>query len=296
VTSIPLSILVSICVAQLAAPHAQHHDPRRAWPWRSGSCDPVAIENNHRHMGLGSRCARPSSTPPRKSPRPRSSPRFDLHRLRPDQCSSAVVGGYLFRAAGDMAVVFAMMASYFSRGRSCADDDPVPAPSEERQAKDPRPARRSIFRRAGDGFEAGFERLVGAYEGGPRLGAGHRAVVVTALLLFAIGARCFFTRSWGAISSVRGTPGSCASTCGAAGNPARAVRGVLPGVEDYIRESSPPAIWASSATTSGCRTTSTSPRQRQRDRRALRRRDLVALNNEPRPTADYRRRSAPSSR
>ena len=94
------------------------------------------------------------------------------------------VGGYLF-APLSLSVIFAMLASYFLSRTLVPTMVLYLLAAEERQMRDPRPRRRSIFRRAGDGFEAGFEKLAHAYQGALAWALEHRGWVAGALLAFA---------------------------------------------------------------------------------------------------------------
>jgi hypothetical protein len=66
---------------------------------------------------------------------------------------------------------------------------------------------RSVFRRIGDGFEAGFEKLARAYEGVLGWALEHRRAVIIALLSFSI-ASLFCIRSSAAISFLQWMPGN----------------------------------------------------------------------------------------
>src|SRR5436305_2839835 len=74
------------------------------------------------------------------------------------------VGGFLFAPLA-LSVIFAMMASYFLSRTLVPTMVLYLLATEEKQMKAGRPSRRSIFRRIGDGFEAGFERFAAAYQG-----------------------------------------------------------------------------------------------------------------------------------
>ena len=94
------------------------------------------------------------------------------------------VGGYLF-APLSLSVIFAMLASYFLSRTLVPTMVLYLLAAEERQMRAPRPPRRSIFRRVGDGFEAAFEKLAHAYQGALAWAMERRAWVAAALLAFA---------------------------------------------------------------------------------------------------------------
>src|SRR5271156_3166873 len=109
-------------------------------------------------------CARRSSMRPAKwQPRPLSR----RCRFASSSCQSLCSAAWVVTlfAPLAMAVVFAMLASYFLSRTLVPTMVLFLLAAEERQAKLPPPARRSIFRRIGDGFERGFERLTRGYEG-----------------------------------------------------------------------------------------------------------------------------------
>jgi len=94
--------------------------------------------------------------------------------------------------------------------------------------KDPRPRRKSIFRRIGDRFEAGFEKLAHTYEGALDWALAHRGAVVSALLLFAIASLFlypFVGRDFFPSVDAGTLPPACALP---AGHTPRAIRGVFP--------------------------------------------------------------------
>jgi len=87
------------------------------------------------------------------------------------------VGGYLFAPLA-LSVIFAMMASYFLSRKLVPTMLLFLLGTEEKQMKAPRPSRRSVFGRIGDGFEARFEALARTCEGVLDWALAHRAAVV----------------------------------------------------------------------------------------------------------------------
>src|SRR5207253_2731005 len=85
-----------------------------------------------------------------------------------------------------LAVIFAMLASYFLSRTLVPTMVLYLLPAEERRMKAPPSAKRSIFGRIGHGFEVGFEKFAHSYEGALDWALERRGLVVTALLGFAI--------------------------------------------------------------------------------------------------------------
>src|SRR6266850_227866 len=147
----------------------------------------VEIENNHRHLELG--------TPLRKAildgAAEVASPAF-VSTL--SICIVFVpifllsgVGGFLFAPLA-MAVVFAMLASYLLSRTLVPTMFLYLLSSEERTKGADASAgkRRSILGRISDGFESGFHKLTDAYEGTLHWTLEHRTLALIGFLAFAI--------------------------------------------------------------------------------------------------------------
>jgi CzcA family heavy metal efflux pump len=150
------------------------------------------------------------------------------------------VGGYLFAPLA-LSVIFAMLASYFLSRTLVPTMVLYLLAAEERQMKDPRPRRRSVFRRFGDEFEAGFEKLAHGYQGVLAWALQHRPAVAGAMLAFAgcslflfpfVGRDFFPTVDAGQLRlHVRCSPGTRIEQ----------TEVYFQQVEDYIRQVIPPA-------------------------------------------------------
>ena len=187
-TSIPLSILASICVL-----HVLHQTLNIMTLGGLALAvgilvddATVEIENNHRHMDMGTPLRQAILDAAAEVAAPAFVATLSICIVFVPILFLGGVGGYLFAPLA-MAVVFAMLASYFLSRTLVPTMVLYMLASEERQLKAPHPVRGSIFRRVGDGFEAGFERFTHGYEGALDWALEHRAVVVATLLVFAVG-------------------------------------------------------------------------------------------------------------
>src|SRR5271154_1176710 len=186
-TSIPLSILVSICV--LNALHQTLNIMTLGGLALAVGIlvddATVEIQNDYRHLHLG----RPLRQAILDAAAEVASPAFvatlSICIVFVPILFLGGVGGYLFAPLA-LAVIFAMLASYFLSRTLVPTMVLFLLAAEERQIKGPRPTRRSIFRRIGDGFEAGFENFAHAYEGVLEWALEHRGVVAGALLAFSL--------------------------------------------------------------------------------------------------------------
>jgi CzcA family heavy metal efflux pump len=186
-TSIPLSILVSVC-----ALHALHESLNIMTLGGLALAvgilvddATVEIENDYRHLHLGRPLRQAILDAAQEVATPAFVATLSICIVFVPILFLNGVGGYLFAPLA-LSVIFAMMASYFLSRTLVPTMVLYLLAAEERQMKAPPPKRRSVFRWVGDHFEAGFERFARAYEGVLGWALGHRGVVVTALLGFAI--------------------------------------------------------------------------------------------------------------
>src|SRR5258706_1299121 len=186
-TSIPLSILVSICVLHslgqtlnimtlggLALAVGILVDDAT-----------VEIENDYRHLQMGTPLRKAILDAAAEVATPAFVATLSICIVFIPILFLGWVRGYLFAPLA-LSVVFAMLASYFLSRTLVPTMVLYLLPTEERRMKAPPPSRRSIFRWIGDRFEAGFERLAHRYESTLDWALEHRGVVATVLLLFAI--------------------------------------------------------------------------------------------------------------
>jgi CzcA family heavy metal efflux pump len=186
-TSIPLSILVSICVL-----HGLHETLNIMTLGGMALAvgilvddATVEIENDYRHLEMGRPLRQAILDAAQEVATPAFVATLSICIVFIPILFLGGVGGYLFSPLA-LAVVFAMLASYFLSRTLVPTMVLYLLAGEEQRIRAPKPARRSIFRRIGDGFEAGFERFAGGYQGALDWALGHRGAVVTALLAFAI--------------------------------------------------------------------------------------------------------------
>src|SRR5205807_180965 len=146
----------------------------------------VEIENNHRHMDLGKPLRQAILDGAAEVATPAFVATLSICIVFVPILFLGGVGGYLFSPLA-MSVIFAMLASYFLSRTLVPTMVLYLLPKEEKEIRSPSPvARRSIFRRIGDGFEARFEKFAHSYEGALDWALAHRGVVATALMTFAI--------------------------------------------------------------------------------------------------------------
>jgi CzcA family heavy metal efflux pump len=186
-TSIPLSILVSICV--LNAMHQSLNIMTLGGLALAVGIlvddATVEIENDYRHMEMGRPLRQAILDAAAEVATPAFVATLSICIVFVPILFLGGVGGYLFAPLA-LSVVFAMLASYFLSRTLVPTMALYLLAAEERKLKAPPPARRSIFRWIGDKFEAGFERLAKGYEGVLAWAMEHRGVAVTALLAFAL--------------------------------------------------------------------------------------------------------------
>jgi CzcA family heavy metal efflux pump len=186
-TSIPLSILVSICVLH-ALGQTLNIMTLGGLALAVGILvddATVEIENDYRHLSLGTPLRQAILDAAAEVATPAFVATLSICIVFVPILFLGGVGGYLFAPLA-MAVMFAMLASYFLSRTLVPTMVHYLLATEERQMRAPQPARRSVFRRIGDGFEAGFEKFTRGYEGVLDWALDHRGVVVTVLLAFAL--------------------------------------------------------------------------------------------------------------
>jgi multidrug efflux pump subunit AcrB len=146
----------------------------------------VEIENNHRHMELGTPLRQAILDGAAEVASPAFVSTLSICIVFVPIFLLTGVGGFLFAPLA-MAVVFAMLASYFLSRTLVPTMFLYLLASEERtKAAAAGEGRRSILGRISDGFEAGFHALTGAYEGALHWILDHRTVALTGFLAFAI--------------------------------------------------------------------------------------------------------------
>jgi multidrug efflux pump subunit AcrB len=153
----------------------------------------VEIENNHRHMELGTPLRQAILDGAAEVASPAFVSTLSICIVFVPIFLLGGVGGFLFSPLA-MAVVFAMLASYFLSRTLVPTMFLYLIAAEERMLK---PAatdktRRSILRRFSDGFEAGFHRLTDAYQSALDWVLEYRGVTLSAFLAFAMASLFLF--------------------------------------------------------------------------------------------------------
>jgi multidrug efflux pump subunit AcrB len=188
-TSIPLSILASIAVLHLLG-QTLNVMTLGGMALAVGILvddATVEIENNHRHMDLGTPLYQAILDGAAEVATPALVSTLAICIVFVPIFLLTGVGGFLFSPLA-MAVVFAMLASYLL-SRTL-----VPtmflylmrAESRERAAGEHTAARRSILRRLADRVDRGFHRLADSYSGTLEWALEHRAIAMSAFVGFAI--------------------------------------------------------------------------------------------------------------
>jgi CzcA family heavy metal efflux pump len=192
-TSIPLSILVSICMSHalgltlnimtlggLALAVGILVDDAT-----------VEIENDYRHLEMGRPLRQAILDAAAEVATPAFVATLSICIVFVPILFLGGVGGYLFAPLA-LSVIFAMLASYFlSRSLVPTMVLFLLGPEEERM-KLPPPTRRSVFRRFGEGFERGFNALAHVYQGVLGWAIEHRAAVVTGMLTFSLASLALY--------------------------------------------------------------------------------------------------------
>ena len=147
----------------------------------------VEIENNHRHMDMGTPLRRAILDGAAEVATPAIVATLSICIVFVPIFLLTGVGGFLFSPLA-MAVVFAMLASYLLSRTLVPTMFMYLMPAEERarRGKAAGTPRRSIFGWIAHGFDAGFRRLAGAYEGGLDWVLEHRRAAMIAFLAFAV--------------------------------------------------------------------------------------------------------------
>jgi CzcA family heavy metal efflux pump len=190
-TSIPLSILVSVCVLH-ALNQTLNIMTLGGLALAVGILvddATVEIENDYRHLRLGRPLRQAILDAAAEVATPAFVATLSICIVFVPILFLGGVGGYLFSPLA-LAVVFAMLASYFLSRTLVPTMVLYLLAAEERQMKAPPPSRRSVFRWIGDHFEAGFDKFALGYQGALDWALGHRPPVVAALMSFA-GASLF---------------------------------------------------------------------------------------------------------
>src|SRR6202158_3890441 len=147
----------------------------------------VEIENNHRHMDLGTPLRQAILDGAAEVATPALVSTLSICIVFVPIFLLSGVGGFLFSPLA-MAVVFAMLASYFLSRTLVPTMFLYLIASEERERKasDGAQSGRSLLRRLSDGFEHGFLRLTDAYAAALDWMLEQRAGTIAGFLAFAI--------------------------------------------------------------------------------------------------------------
>ena len=125
----------------------------------------VEVENNHRHMDMGTALRQAILDGAAEVATPAIVATLSICIVFVPIFLLTGVGGFLFSPLAK-AVVFAMLASYLLSRTLIPTMFLYLMPAEERTREAASPGiRRSIFKRISHGFDAGFRRLVDAYQG-----------------------------------------------------------------------------------------------------------------------------------
>ena len=153
----------------------------------------VEVENNHRHMDLGTPLRRAILDGAAEVATPAIVATLSICIVFVPIFLLTGVGGFLFSPLA-MAVVFAMLASYVLSRTLVPTMFMYLMPSEmrTRDAEASGETRRSIFGRISHGFEAGFRRVTDAYQGSLDWVLEYRRAAMIAFLVFAIGSLCLY--------------------------------------------------------------------------------------------------------
>src|SRR5205807_4845488 len=146
----------------------------------------VEIENNHRHMELGTPLRQAILDGASEVATPALVSTLSICIVFVPIFLLSGVGGFLFAPLA-MAVVFAMLASYFlSRTLVPTMFLYLLASEAQRKTNERTEKRRSILGRVSDRFEAGFHALTDAYQGTLHWILDHRTIALIGFLAFAI--------------------------------------------------------------------------------------------------------------
>jgi multidrug efflux pump subunit AcrB len=145
----------------------------------------VEIENNHRHMELGTPLRQAILDGAAEVASPAFVSTLSICIVFVPIFLLSGVGGFLFAPLA-MAVVFAMLASYFLSRTLVPTMFLYLLAAEARQTDEGKEKRRSILGRVSDRFEAGFRALTDAYQGTLHWMLDRRAIALTGFLAFAL--------------------------------------------------------------------------------------------------------------
>jgi CzcA family heavy metal efflux pump len=190
-TSIPLSILVSICLLR-ALGETLNSMTLGGLALAVGILvddATVEIENDHRQIELGKPIRQAILDAAEEVATPAMVATLSICVVFVPILFLGGVSGFLFAPLA-LSVVFAMLASYFLSRTLIPTMVLFLLPAEQRLNEAAPPTRRSFFRWFGDHFEKGFQRLTNAYAGLLTWALDHRTPSITVLLCFA-GASLF---------------------------------------------------------------------------------------------------------
>jgi CzcA family heavy metal efflux pump len=153
----------------------------------------VEIENNHRHLDFGTPLRQAILDGAAEVATPAVVSTLSICIVFIPIFLLGGVGGFLFAPLA-MAVVFAMLASYFLSRTLVPTMFLYLMPAEERMRREAADgqARRSFLGRVSDRFETGFHRLTRAYQSALDWSLEHRSVSLTAFLTFAVASLFLF--------------------------------------------------------------------------------------------------------
>src|SRR5256712_3302644 len=152
----------------------------------------VEIENNHRHMDLGKPLRQAILDGAAEVATPAFVATLSICIVFVPIFLLGGVGGFLFAPLA-MAVVFAMLASYFLSRTLVPTMFLYLMPAEERMRHAGAGGKRqSVLGRLSDRFESGFHRLTNAYQGALDWALEHRFISLAAFLAFAIASLLLF--------------------------------------------------------------------------------------------------------
>jgi multidrug efflux pump subunit AcrB len=153
----------------------------------------VAIENNHRHMEMGTPLRHAILDAAAEVATPAIVATLAICIVFVPIFLLTGVGGFLFSPLA-MSVVFAMLTSYLL-SRTLVPTMLVYLMPAEQRAHQPEangPTRRSIFGRIAQAFDAGFRRFTDAYQGMLDWVLEYRRIAMIAFLAFAVASLCLY--------------------------------------------------------------------------------------------------------
>ena len=153
----------------------------------------VAIENNHRHMEMGTPLRQAILDAAAEVATPAIVATLAICIVFVPIFLLTGVGGFLFSPLA-MSVVFAMLTSYLLSRTLVPTMLMYLMPAEQRahQSEANGRTRRSIFERISQAFDAGFRRFAGAYQGMLDWVLEYRRSAMIAFLAFAVASLCLY--------------------------------------------------------------------------------------------------------